>query len=98
VQKNDSGNFVWDDPKLMHRLQNANLVKLDTSFLTLAAETHKVDRFVTDVLNEISTQTTALWACKSAAGIVNGILGAIPNDFAPFKNSVEGAYRHAFTI
>jgi hypothetical protein len=98
VEKNDSGDFVWTNPKIMQKLEGAKLVKLDTSFLSRAAEEHNVDRFVTDVLDELTSQTTAMWACTSAAGMVYGILDAVPNDFPPFKHSVETSYRHAFTI
>src|SRR5258707_5137203 len=83
VEKNDSGDFVWTEPKIMQRLRSAKLVTLNTSFLTIAAEEFKTSRFVTDVLDELTSQTTAVWACRSAAGMVNSILDAVPNDFVP---------------
>jgi hypothetical protein len=98
VEKDASGNLGWAGPPIMHQLQNAKLVHADDFLVTDFPEWSKHTRFVTDILNQIATPTTAMWACKSAAGIVNGILNAVPNDFAKFKDSVELAYRQTFTI
>jgi hypothetical protein len=79
VRKNPSGGFEWAEPKIMVRLQNASALEVD-DFLLDAASMSNADALAASLVLQISRQSVARWACKAAAGIVNGILDAAPND------------------
>lgn len=89
LSKNASGKYIWTEPKIMVRLQSAGVVPVPDDLTDLADHT-SAQALSADVLGHISTEVTALWACTAAAGIVNGVLEAIPD---PFGATMKFLYR-----
>jgi len=93
VQRDADGELLWVELKIMCQLQASRILGVSES-LRNAATTIGADAIVSDLLAEISTHSVAKWACKAAAGIVNGLLDAIPQ--GRFNSFVEIAYREDF--
>ena len=94
IRKNERGEYVWAEPKVMVRLQEMNVVNAD-GLLTRVVLEHGPESVVTDLATQISTQATAKWACKAASGIVNAVLDVIPNKLSPVADLL---YRKSFII
>jgi len=93
VRRDADGKLVWVEPNIMCRLQGSRVLGMSES-LRNAASTLGADTIVSDMLAEISTHSVAQWACKAAAGVVNGLLDAILQ--AQFRAFMEIAYRKDF--
>jgi len=93
IQKAADGKLVWVEPKIMCRLQASKIIGVSES-LTSAASTLGADTIVSDLLAEISAHSVAKWACRAAAGVVNGLLDAIHQ--SQFRAFMEVAYRKDF--
>lgn len=93
IRKDSNGQLLWVEPNIMCRLQGAGILRV--SELTKNAFARlEADEIVSDMLGEISTDSVARWACKAAAGIVNGVLDSIPPSW--HAKAAETMYRKEF--
>ena len=94
VGKDEHGKVVWTEPKVMVRLQEIGVAKVDDNLREIASK-QQSSQIITDLVAQISTRDTASWACKSSSALVNAILDVVPKGFA---KETDFAYRKDFTF
>jgi hypothetical protein len=95
VERDANGKLVWVEPRILCRLQRAGILSVSDS-LRDAASRLGAETIISDLLAEISTHSVAKWACRAAAGAVNGVLDSIPA--GGYASAAEVMYRKDFQI
>lgn len=92
VRKKPDGGLAWET-RVMARLQERGAVT--TSGFPSQLVPREEGLFLSDLLEEISTQSVARWSCGAASGIVNGVLDAMASN-TRFAGRVKRIYSEDF--
>ena len=94
VGKDEHGKVAWIEPKVMKRLEEIGVAKVDDNLREMALK-QRSNQIITDLVAQISTRETASWACKSSAALVNAVLDVVPKGAAEYTDL---CYRKDFTF
>ena len=78
IGKDEQGKVAWIEPKVMVRLEDIGVAKIDNHVRERAS--NQSTQIITDLVSQISTRDTALWACQSVSALVNAVLDAMPSE------------------
>jgi len=93
MEKKDSGEYEWTEPRLMvrlmRRLQELSIKYSDDS-LRRVTERSDSNFVIADLVSLLSSQSVATWACRAAAGIINATIDSIP--VGSFRDFIQIIY------
>jgi hypothetical protein len=97
IEMDRFGKSVWVRPKLMVRLQEIGVVKVEEFRGEILASDAAVS-VEASFFGQVCTHSVARWACLTAAEIVNAILEALPEEPTGFTTMVRSTYSTHFNV